>query len=276
MLRTAEWINVVFFLSMSVIATTMRLPGAQRIRALLLGATGVSLTLAGVLTVPLLPPGLGHTVRDWLPAMLILVAYRQAGRVYTEPNRSLEALLERLDAILARPLAACSRVAESRPVRLGLEGAYLLAYPMVPLGLLALRLEDAGFDADRFWGVVLPPTYLCYMMLPLAPTRPPRLTHPDGSDALAALKRTAGDGRKVNLWILDHVGIGANTFPSGHVAATMAAALVVVSDGSAIGELFLLMAACVAVSVVVRRYHYAADAILGIVLAVVVWWVTGK
>lgn len=275
MFRQAEWINLAFFVLMSIVATTMRLEVAQKKQALLFGATGVLVTLAGVLMVPLLPTPAAAAFRDWLPVPLVLVAYHQAGRLYTKANRSLEARLERLDAILARPFRRFSGVAESQVFRLGLEASYLLAYPMVPLGLLVLRLEDTGFDADRFWEVVLPATYLCYMMLPFAPTRPPRLVNPTGEDSLSSRERGPGDGRKLNLRILDRLGIGVNTFPSGHVAATTAAALVVASVGGVTGGLFVLMAAGVASSVVIRRYHYAADALLGVALAVVVCWTIG-
>jgi PAP2 superfamily len=275
LLREAEWINAAFFVSMSILAMTMRLERHQRTQALLLGATGLLLTLAGVATVPMLPAASAGALRDWLPVVLVLIAYRQAGQLYVKPNRSLEASLARLDARLARALAALSGIAESRPVRLGLELAYLLAYPMVPLGLLALRLAEPDFSADQFWRVVLPAAYLCYMTLPFAPTRPPRFSRPDGSDAWTGAGRGPGGGRKVNLWILDRLGIGANTFPSGHVAATTATALVVASGGGLRAGVFLWMAAGVALSVVVRRYHYSADAFLGVALAVAVWWALG-
>ena len=64
-----------------------------------------------------------------------------------------------------------------------------------------------------------------------------------------------------------------NTFPSGHVAATAGAALSVFDVSPAAGAVFLWIALSIVVSVVVRRYHYFADAVLAVALALATWLV---
>jgi len=74
--------------------------------------------------------------------------------------------------------------------------------------------------------------------------------------------------RSLTLWGLKHVGIRANTFPSGHVANSLAIALVLLSLTPVAGAVFLWVAVSIAVATTVLRYHYTIDAGLGAALAV--------
>ena len=56
------------------------------------------------------------------------------------------------------------------------------------------------------------------------------------------------------------------------MAATTAASLVVYQFLPTVGMVFLWVALSIAVSVVVRRYHYFADAVLGVALALGGWF----
>ena len=71
-----------------------------------------------------------------------------------------------------------------------------------------------------------------------------------------------------NEWLLDLVSVKANTFPSGHVAVALAVALVVFDLLPAAGLIFVPAALLIATATVVRRYHYTADAALGIAVVV--------
>ena len=251
------------------------LPPGRRHGVLAFGAAGVLATLAGAVSSVLMPSDWSGVLRDWLPAPILPCAYWQAGRFYSAPNQRLQDRLERIDAYFAVWLSRLDRAAEAPLAVRYLEATYLLAYPLVPLGLGALYLAGLGALADTFWTVVLPAAYVCYGMVPLAPLLPPRLSDggSGGLDRWARAPRRAGDGRRLNLWFLDRFGIVANTFPSGHVAATTAASLVVAQHLPSVGGVFLFLSGSIAVSVVVRRYHYLADAVLALALAFVVWWV---
>ena len=75
--------------------------------------------------------------------------------------------------------------------------------------------------------------------------------------------------RAFNLWILRQGSIHANTFPSAHVAITTAGALVLLDLAPLwVGVIFLWVALSIALGAVAGRYHYAADSILGVLLAV--------
>src|SRR5207253_10787772 len=59
---------------------------------------------------------------------------------------------------------------------------------------------------------------------------------------------------------------GVNTFPSGHVAVTIAVACGVFASLPGVGLTLLLCAASIAVACVVGRYHYTVDVLAGAAL----------
>ena len=78
--------------------------------------------------------------------------------------------------------------------------------------------------------------------------------------------------RALNLWILRHASIHANTFPSAHVAASTGAALVLATLAPwRHGLSFVAVAAAIAVSTFTGRYHFALDAAVGIAVATLVF-----
>jgi membrane-associated phospholipid phosphatase len=62
-----------------------------------------------------------------------------------------------------------------------------------------------------------------------------------------------------------------NTFPSGHVAVSLAAAAAVMSSMRVTGTVFFVLAASVSVACIVGRYHYVVDVVAGALLAAAVW-----
>src|SRR6516164_7287765 len=92
---------------------------------------------------------------------------------------------------------------------------------MIPMSIGTLYLLRLARHSDSFWIVVLISTYISYGALPFLQTLPPRMLE---EPWLAPLPRSPV--RRFNLWILRNASIHANTFPSAHVAASTAAALV--------------------------------------------------
>ena len=69
--------------------------------------------------------------------------------------------------------------------------------------------------------------------------------------------------RKLNLEVLNRGSIQAITFPSAHVASTMAAALVLVWFVPLAGAIFLAIAVSIAIGAFLGRYHYFLDVAAG-------------
>jgi hypothetical protein len=270
-MRTSEWVQLVTFTALVVLAWLRPLERRRRRKATGLGALGTGSVLLASASGVVLSPLATSVLRDWLPAPLILVAYWQAGAFFTAPHVGFQEALRRLDERLLDSLPRRQLPSRWRRWLRGyLELVYLLCYPMLPLGLTALYWARMGEQADRYWTVVLVPTYLCYVLVPLLPTLPPRLLE----QPEIAVPPPAGL-RRINLAVLSGASIRANTFPSAHVTSTFGAALVLVTLMPAVGGVFLWFASTIAVATVVGRYHYLMDPVLAVLLSLVTFMLVG-
>jgi len=223
-------------------------------------------------------------VRDWLPAALILLAYRESGLfVFPDPMHRLDLVFVRWDSLLLHNRWLLATESALAPwLQSYLELGYLLCYPIIPLGLGCLllarrKMENGGVQSegdqakiqnleskivvDHFWTAVLIATLFCYTVYPFFPLTPPRLLFHDvpGPAAPPPL-------RIANLWLLEHYGVQACIFPSGHVAAVTATGLAVRAYRPRLGALFLAAAATVTLATVFLRYHYMVDALAGVLV----------
>jgi len=168
-----------------------------------------------------------------LPPAALLIGYWTSGLLFVAPMRRAEFL----------------------------EFAYSGVYPLIPIALyLALR---QGVSADRFWTTILLTDYVCFGMLPWFQTRPPRSA---GFDA-----RWRSRWRAVNLRMLEAGSVRVNTFPSGHAAEALAAALLVSGGHPLVAGWMFFNAAAISAGAVFGRYHYAADAVAGWAVALLVY-----
>jgi hypothetical protein len=141
------------------------------------------------------------------------------------------------------------------------EAAYLLCYPLVPAAFVLVWRRGDDEDVTRFWMAVLGAGFACYGLLPWLVSRPPRLVSGDG----IGLRGVA----RVNVLVLDRVSHRLNTFPSGHVAVSIASALGVWSVSPAAAAIVGLIAGGVALGAIAGRYHYALDVLVGAIVGLV-------
>ena len=80
----------------------------------------------------------------------------------------------------------------------------------------------------------------------------------------------------MNLWVLDRLSVQACVFPSAHAAAVTATALAVRAYLPRLGILFCIAALSVAVATVYGRYHYAADALAGVLVGVAAFMISNR
>jgi len=257
-LRASEWIALAYFACLGAAAVARPVAAEQRQRALgaVLVVAAVILGLARVGT-----PGPTAVLRDWLPLAYLLLGYRLPALLVTAPHEPAERVLAALDDrwIGRRRLAAWAEHGPRAVIEL-LELAYLWCYPLVPAGLACLYAAGLRSESDRFWTAVLLAAYASYGVLPWLPTRPPRaLERPP--------VRSRSRIRLLNLRVLDRASIHLNTFPSGHAAASVATALAVGAELPGAGLVLGLIALGIAAGSVLGRYHYAADALAGALLA---------
>jgi hypothetical protein len=267
-MRVAEWINLCTFALFGVMAWVCRLPPHCRARALLICNAAILLVLCSMSLGSLLPQSSVSVLRDWLPALLILLAYWTAGAFVSTPDERLQNALLALDARLFN-FKWLQHATSNRLLNTYFEIAYLLCYPLIPAAVGALYWYRLRQHVDDYWSVVLPSTYLCYLMQPLVSALPPRLICADPMQEC-----NASFFRRFNLLINRRASIRVITLPSAHVASTMAASLVLLRLVPRAGVLFLLLSLSIASAAVAGRYHYAADAVLGIAVSLVVFLIT--
>jgi membrane-associated phospholipid phosphatase len=252
------WIAASAIFFAYVIAVAPLVPRLTR-RARALAVAG---SLAGLIAAAAAHLTLTHPIlHDWLaPPALLLLAYWTSGLLFAAPMPRVEAALSAVDRWLEIDPAAR---ATPRWLTQVLELAYVGVYLLVPTALVIHLASAEQPDPDRFWTVILVTDFICFACLPWIQTRPPR--------ALTAAQPWNSAVRRLNVRLLGRASIQANTFPSGHAAEALAAALLVAAAPWPIAAAVAVAALLVSAGAVLGRYHYAADALAGWGVAAVVW-----
>jgi len=257
-MRTAELLNLAYFAFFTILSVSWTLPLSSRIKAVLIGLIGMGANGAA--------SGAPEPLRDWLPVPLMALAYWQSGCFFQIANPKLQSLFEHSE----RKILHVLRIDAAQLARTWLGGvlefAYMFCYPVVPLGLAVLYLSGFNSAADKYWTIVLLSAYPCYILLPFIQLLPPRLV-----ERTDVSRNRAAYLRGFNLWLVRHVTHEANTFPSGHVAASAAIALVLLRFTPAAGVVFAFIAAGIAAGCIVGRYHYIVDVAAALILAVTIF-----
>lgn len=256
-LRGWEIASIISFLYTAVVAAILRrgLTPTSRLRAVGGSVAGLLLTVASAMA-PHQP-----FLHGWLlPPLLLFLGYWTSGLLFVAPMKRIESLFAFVDRIVR-----VRGVGARAPVSLAefLEFSYAAVFVLIPVAL-ALHLRFARTpDVDRFWTVILVTDFICFAMLPWIQTRPPR--------SIETGEPWSSSFRRFNLRLLGSASIQVNTFPSGHAAEALAAALLVSNLQSGLFIWMLFNAAAVSAGAVFGRYHYAVDALAGWVVAVAVW-----
>ena len=269
-LRVAEWLQLSFVSLLAVMAGLRPLERQRRLRVLWLAFVAIAAILGVRFGERWMSPVRSSILRDWLPAALLLVPYWQVGQFFTAPDMAMEARLAAFDgAFFHRMGIQPSRIRISVGLATYLQFAYLMVYPLIPLGLAVLYVTGQRHQVDYYWLVVLPATYVSFAITPFVRALPPRMLA--GYDTFHSPPTRV---QALNRLILDRASIQAITCPSGHVASATAAALVLLRLEPWIGAMFLAIAISIAVATVVGGYHYAADVLSASAIAILVFAVT--
>ena len=233
-------------------------PVARQRRLVLL-----ALAIAAIVVIPGLARFGYPMVRAWAPAAYILVGYYASAYVFIAPSTALEAWLMAWDwRLLGDP--ATRFASWPRPLLAFLEIIYLGCFLLVGAGFLVLALSRHAASADSFWTLVVAAEFGSFAPLAFIQTRPP----------WALERKPVLADRRVHelaVGMTDRFTIRVNTFPSGHVAGSLATAIAVGSVMPRTGAVFFVLAVCIAIATVVGRYHYIVDGIAGAALTLLLW-----
>ncbi|MBI3050442.1 MAG: phosphatase PAP2 family protein [Acidobacteria bacterium] len=269
-----EALSTAFFVVMAAAAFLTRAPHHRRRRVALLSVGGAAAVVAASYMLPAdVRLWLGHVylVAGYrLPALLVPVGPAEAGRHVrgTDPGSRLPDP-EPFEAWLIRTDERWFRFRPAIPAWAAhvLELSYLFCYLLVPAAFVFIWMAASAGAADRFWAAVLLAGFACYGLLPWLVSRPPRIRY------VAPVASAAGI-RRLNLYILGRASHGFNTFPSGHVAVSVAAALEVFSVSTSAGLAALIVALAIAAGAVAGRYHYVIDVVVGGAVGAAAWLLT--
>ena len=296
-LRVAEKALLAFFVLLPMASLTLSLPATTLglLAALNVVVCGLIVALSKEDLVE--RSRMTSPIRDWLPALLMLLAYRESGLfIKPDPAHRLDHLFILWDQTVLHSRWVEGLLDSCAPwLQHYLELCYLLCYPLVPLGFAALYLARPATGAprqprgtslgtdlyhqhlrltvmfDKFWTAVLLATLFCFAIYPFFPLTPPRMLFNDvpGPPVPPLL-------RHMNLWVLDRLSVQACVFPSAHAAAVTGTALAVRAYRPRLGILFCVVALSVAAATVYGRYHYAADAAAGVLVGIVAFAVSSR
>ena len=203
-------------------------------------------------------------LRDWYPAPLMLLAYREMG--WFAPARhsyELENVWVAWDRALLNTWGLKPALELLGPVLPSvLEISYSLVYTIPSFALAMLYVYHRRSQVDRFLVIFLLGILTAYALFPCFPSEPPRTVFP-GED----FPSVDTVFRRFNWWLLGGYGIHTSVFPSAHVAGAFSAAfamLRLLGERKWVGRLLLALAALIATATVYGRYHYAADAAAGL------------
>jgi membrane-associated phospholipid phosphatase len=204
-------------------------------------------------------------IREWAPAAYILVGYYASAYLFVAPSTTTEAWLAGWDRrLLGDP---STRFAGwPRTVVAALEIVYMGCFLVIGGGFAILAAGGQRALADRYWTLVVAAELLSFAPLAFVQTRPPWALERKPVLADRAVHDLAAA-------MVQRFTIRVNTFPSGHVAGSLAVALAVSGPMPWVGIGLGVVAAIVAVACIVGRYHYVIDVAAGALLATALWFV---
>ena len=247
-MRSADWISWGYFVYLVIACWLRRLP----IRSALV-VTAVSIALLAA--VPIVAAQAPPIVHAWGPLAYIGVGYYLTGWLFVAPSARLEAWLLDWDRrLLGDPTTRFARW--PRGIVAYLDVVYTFCFLLLPLGFAALILGGHADEGNRYWTMVAAADLGAFAPLSVFQTRPPwQLERPATLPAPRVHRMASLMVRKAT--------IGANTFPSGHVAVSVAVAIGVIGSMPVTGMVLLALTATIAVGCVVGRYHYTIDTVAG-------------
>jgi len=202
-------------------------------------------------------------MRDWLPLVLLLLAYREMGWLAPRAHSySLERSWIVIDRMVLRTWRVHDAIEWLGPVVPStLEIAYSLVYATAPFGLAMLYIYGERKRSEQYLLILVLGVLLAYAQFPFWPSEPPRTVFPvEDAPSMQTIFRS------FNWFLLGGYGIHTSVFPSAHVSGAFASAfgaMRALPEKPWVWRTLLVVAALIATATVYGRYHYVVDAVAG-------------
>ena len=206
----------------------------------------------------------GRFLGDWYPMLLLAALYGEIGVLTLDAGFHNDLLIQRLEAWVFGSQVSYRWIRESASPLLSwiLHACYVAYYPILyasPLGLWVVGRRDA---ARHTIFAVMATFYLCYIVFLFFPVAGPRYAF----DAVHNLASNVSPARFA-AWLLDRGDSWGAAFPSSHVAASVVATGMALRYWRALGLVLLPFTAGLLLAVVYGQFHYAVDALAGLIVA---------
>ncbi len=242
--------------------------GGDRLGAITLLSAHI-LAVALVLLAPQarMDGALGRFAGDWYPMLLLGAFYAEVGVLNVDVGYHHDMAIQRLEQWVFGSQLSYRWIREMPYPALSwlLHTCYLAYYAILyasPLGLWVTGRRDAA----RFTIFAVVVTfYACFMVFLFFPVTGPRYAL-----ALADNPATRVWPARAAQWVLDQGDSWGAAFPSSHVAAAVVATLCALRFWRPLGLVLLPLTLGMVFAVVYGQFHYAVDALGGLVVAVAV------
>jgi membrane-associated phospholipid phosphatase len=210
----------------------------------------------------------GQFVGDWYPMALLGAFYAEVGVVNLDVAYHHDLVIQRLESWIFGSQVSYRWIREMpNPVLSTLLHSCYLAYYAIlfaaPLGLwVSGRRDQARFTIFA----VAVSFYLCCAVFLFFPVAGPRYAFP-----LAHNAATRVWPARAAQWVLDQGDSWGAAFPSSHVAAAVVATLCALRFWRGLGLALLPFTLGLVFAVVYGQFHYAVDALGGLMVALAVF-----
>lgn len=208
----------------------------------------------------------GRFLAEWYPMLLLAALYGEIGVLTLDAGFQNDLLIQRLEVWAFGSQVSYRWIREMPNATLSwiLHTCYLAYYPILyasPLGLWLIGRKDA---ARHTIFAVMVTFYLCYLAFLFFPVAGPRYAF----DAAHNVATEVAPARWAQ-WLLDRGDSWGAAFPSSHVAASVVATGMALRYWRTLGLVLLPLTTGLLIAVVYGQFHYAVDAISGLMVAAV-------
>jgi membrane-associated phospholipid phosphatase len=206
----------------------------------------------------------GHFLGDWYPILLLLGLYAEVGVVNLDLGSQHDQAIQRLELWVFGSQLSYRWIREWPNTLFSwiMHACYLAYYAILCASPLGLWLSGRRDAARRTILAVMVTFYVCYIVFLFFPVAGPRYAFDPPRNAAAAVWPA-----RAAQWVLDRGDSWGAAFPSSHVAAAVVAALCALRHWRPLGLALTPLTLGLVLSVVYGQFHYAVDAVAGLIVA---------
>lgn len=218
------------------------------------------------------PGPLGRFLGDWYPLVVLGGLYSVIGIINLDEAHAYDLTVQQWEAALfgMQPSYAWIRAWPNLLVSWILHLCYLGYYLMLYGSPLGLWLGGRRHAARVTILAVMVTFYLCYIAFVLFPVTGPRYMFPLAENAATAITPA-----RLTQWLLNRGDAWGAAFPSSHVAACVVAAGMAFAGWRKLGLVLCVPTLGLTLAVVYGQFHYAIDALGGLLLAALILLIFG-